>query len=201
MTTISSEHPLDLAAEIALAVQAYRRDDNLGVFLDRLRGLARSGTPDALTDAAEPYRDVPEVVIPLYEQVVAARPNDARAMVVLANAYWISGRGPETVGELASRAMNVDPLNRAAWHLWALTESRVRERVERWRQVADRFPHDQLARAALADNAASLAGAERDPIALDLAIATYRGLLAEAIAPAQRTALETAIETLSGWRI
>ena len=127
MTTIPSEQPFDVAAEIALALQAYRRDDNLGVFLDRLRGLARSTTPDALTDAAEPYRDVPEVVIPLYEQVVAARPDDARAMVVLANAYWLSGRGPDTVGELASRAMSVDPSNRAAWHLWALTESRVRE--------------------------------------------------------------------------
>jgi hypothetical protein len=201
MTTSSSEHPLDVAAEIALAVQAYRHDDNLGAFLDRLRGVARSATPDALTAAAEPYRDVPEVVIPVYEHVVATRPDDARAMVVLANAYWLTGRGPETVGALASRAMSVDPSNRAAWHLWALTESRVRERVERWRQVADRFPHDQLARAALADNAASLAGAERDPLALDLAIATYRGLLAEATAPAQRTALETAIDTLSSWRV
>jgi hypothetical protein len=105
------------------------------------------------------------------------------------------------VGELAARAITVDPSNRAAWHLWALAESRVRERVERWRQVADRFPHDQLARAALADNAASLAGAERDPLALDLAIATYRGLLADATAPAQRTALENAIKTLSGWRV
>jgi hypothetical protein len=192
---------LDVVAEIALAVQTYRRDDNLGAFLDCLRGLARSASPEALTEAAEPYRDLPEVVIPLYEQVVAARPSDARSLVVLANAYWLSGRGPDTVGDLASRAITVDPSNRAAWHLWALAESRVRERVERWRQVANRFPHDQLARAALADNAASLAGAERDPLALDLAIATYRGLLAEATAPAQRTALETAIKTLSGWRV
>jgi hypothetical protein len=201
MTTPLADRGPDVAAALAAAVQDYRRDDNLGVFLDHLRELARSVTPDALMNAAEPYRDVPEVVIPLYEQVVAARPNDARALVVLANAYWLSGRGPETVGELASRAISVDPSNRAAWHLWALTESRVRERVERWRQVADRFPRDSLARAALADNAASLAGAERDPIALDLAIATYRGLLAEATAPAQRSALETAIKTLSGWRI
>ena len=122
-------------------------------------------------------------------------------MVVLANAYWLSGRGPETVGELASRALSIDPSNRAAWHLWALAESRVRDRVERWQQVTARFPEDQLARAALADNAASLAGAERDPLALDLAIATYQGLLAEATAPAERTALENAIKTLRGWRV
>jgi hypothetical protein len=201
MTTISSGRPSDIASEIARAVEEYRRDDNLGVLLDRLRELARSASPETLADAAEPYRDFPEVVIPLYEQVVAGRPHDARAMVVLANAYWLSGRGPDTVGELASRAISADPTNRAAWHLWALAESNVRERMERWRQVADRFPHDRLARAALADNAASLAGAEHDPLALDLAIATYRGLLAEGAAPVQRMALEQAIETLSSWRL
>ena len=201
MTTTSSQHPSDIAAEIALAVQTYRRDDNLGSLLDRLRELARSASPEALTDAAAPYRDLPEVVIPLYEAVVARRPDDAQSMVVLANAYWLSGRGPETVGELASHALSVDPSNRAAWHLWALAESRVRDRVERWQQVTQRFPEDQLARAALADNAASLAGAERDPLALDLAIATYQGLLAEATAPAQRSALENAIKTLRGWRV
>jgi hypothetical protein len=122
-------------------------------------------------------------------------------MVVLANAYWLTGRGPEVVGELASRALAADPGNRGAWHLWALTEPRVRERVARWRQVAERFPTDQLARAALADNAASLAGAEHDPLALDLAVATYEGLLGEATEPAQRSALEAAIETLRGWRL
>jgi hypothetical protein len=201
MTTTSSEHPPDIAADVALAVDAYRGDDNLGALLDRLRQLARSASPESLADAAEPYRDLPEVVIPLYEAVVARRPDDARSMVVLANAYWLSGRGPDTVGDLASRAMAVDPSNRAAWHLWALAASRVRERMERWQQVANHFPHDQLARAALADNAASLAGAERDPLALDLAIATYQGLLAEATAPAQRAAPENAIETLRGWRV
>src|SRR5687768_1610078 len=114
MTTISSGKPSDIASEIARAVEEYRRDDNLGVLLDRLRELARSASPETLADAAEPYRDFPEVVIPLYEPVVAARPHDARAMVVLANAYWLSGRGPDTVGELASRAISADPTNRAA---------------------------------------------------------------------------------------
>ncbi len=204
MTTPSSAQLSDVArvaAEVASAVDAYRRDDNLGTLLDRLRGLAASAEPEALTAATEPFRDLPEVVIPVYERIVATRPTDARPMVVLANAYWLTGRGPEVVGELASRAVAADPANRGAWHLWALTESRVRERVARWQQVAERFPADQLARAALADNAASLAGAEHDPLALDLAIATYQGLLAEAAAPAQRAALESAIKTLSGWRL
>jgi hypothetical protein len=144
---------------------------------------------------------VPEVVIPVYEQVVARRPADAKSMVLLANAYWLTGRGPEVVGDLAARALAADPENRAAWHLWALAESRVRERVARWQEVVRRFPADQLARAALADNAASLAGVERDPLALDLAIATYEELLGEAAAPAQRDALERAIATLKGWRL
>jgi hypothetical protein len=190
-----------LAEELAAAVDAYRHDDNLGTLFDRLRALAVTAEPVELSAAAEPYRDLPEVVIPLYEHIVAARPADAPAMVLLANAYWVSGRGPNVVGELASRAMAVDPANRGAWHLWALTESRVRERVARWQQVADRFPADQLARAALADNAASLAGAEHDPLALDLAITTYEGLLAESTEPGQRQALEAAIKTLRGWRL
>jgi hypothetical protein len=189
------------AAELAAAVERYRRDDDLGALLDRLRALASRTAPDDLAVAAAPFRDVPEVVIPIYEQVVAQRPADARSMVVLANAYWLTGRGPEVVGDLASRALAADPENRGAWHLWALAEARVRERVARWQQVAQRFPGDQLARAALADNAASLAGAEHDPLALDLAIATYEGLLAEATLPAQRGALARAIETLKGWRL
>jgi hypothetical protein len=201
MSTPPSDAPSTVAAELAAAVRRYRRDDDLGALLDGLRALAARTAPEVLTTAAEPFRDVPEVVIPVYEEVVARRPADARAMVLLANAYWLTGRGPDVVGDLASRAVAADPENRAAWHLWALAESRVRERVERWQQVARRFPADQLARAALADNAASLAGAEHDPLALDLAITTYEALLAEATVPAQRSALERAIETLKGWRL
>jgi hypothetical protein len=190
-----------VATELASAVDAYRRDDDLGTLLDRLRHLAACAEPEALATASEPFRDLPEVVIPVYERIVAARPSDARPMVVLANAYWLTGRGPEVVGELASRAIAADPGHRGAWHLWALAEARVRERVARWQQVAERFPADQLARAALADNAASLAGAEHDPLALDLAIATYESLLAETTDSAQRRALEAAITTLKGWRL
>ena len=134
------------------------------------------------------------------ERAAAEKPDDARTLVALANAYWLSGSGPEVVGDLASRAIAADPDNRAAWHLWALAESNPRERVARWQQVSARFPTDDLARANVADNAAALAGAEHDYDALDLAIATYEELLRTADQPAQRDALDTAIRTLRRWK-
>jgi len=138
--------------------------------------------------------------LPELERAVKERPEDAKAIVALANHYWLIGAGPEAVGDLASRAIASDPENRAAWHLWALTESNPRERVARWQQVAKRFPQDELAKANLADNAASLAGAEHDYDAVDLAIVTYESLLATAQEPDQRAALEKAIRTLRGWK-
>ena len=89
-----------------------------------------------------------------------------------------------------------DDRTRGAWHLWALSEPGLRARVERWREVARRFPQDQLARAALADNAASLASGEDDPAALDVAIVPYESLLAEAVRPEQRLALESTLRAL-----
>jgi hypothetical protein len=135
------------------------------------------------------------------ETEVSNNPDDPQALVRLANAYWLGGRGPEEVHELASRALSIDPDNRAAWHLWAISESAPRERVSRWRQVVERFPSDQLARANLADNAASLAGAEMDPEALDLAILTYEQLLACAETAEQQDAVGKALQTLRGWRL
>ena len=73
--------------------------------------------------------------------------------------------------------MAADPSNRGAWHLWALSESDPRGRVRRWQQVSERFPGDDLALAATADNAASVAGAEHDYQMLDFAIETYERLL------------------------
>jgi len=138
--------------------------------------------------------------LPSLERAVAERPDDAKALVALANHYWLIGAGPEVVGDLASRAIASESDNRAAWHLWALTESNPRERVSRWQQVSARFPLDELAMANLADNAASLAGAEHDYQAVDLAIATYEDLLSTAQQPEQRIALEKAIKTLKGWK-
>jgi hypothetical protein len=190
-----------LADAIATAVESYRRDDDIGSLFDRLKQLAATADAETLAALAGQFRDEPGVAIPLYERIVALRPDDAQAMVVLANAYWLTGRGPDMVGELASNAIAIDPSNRGAWHLWALAESNVRDRVGRWRQVTQRFPADQLARAALADNATSLAGAEHDPLALDLAIETYESLLGESSHPDQRAALERTIATLRGWRL
>jgi hypothetical protein len=137
---------------------------------------------------------------PALERAVKEHPDDAKALVALANHYWLLGAGPEVVGDLASRAIASDPANRAGWHLWALAESNPRERVARWQQVSKRFPTDDLAKANLADNAASLAGAEHDYDAVDLAIVTYEELLATAQHPDQRAALEKAIKTLKGWK-
>jgi hypothetical protein len=191
----------DLAGALAAAVEEYRLQNDVGALIDRMKGLSAAADPDVLRAAAAPYHEMPEVVIPVYERVVAARPADAQAMVVLANAYWLTGRGADVVGALATRAITVDAGNRGAWHLWALAESDPRARMERWQQVATRFPADQLARAALADNAASVAGAEHDPLALDLAVQTYEGLWAEASRPEQRQALEETITKLKGWTL
>ena len=192
---------VDVHSEIASAVDAYREDANIASLLARIDRVARATDPETLASAVEPFRAMPEVAGPAYEHIVAARPDDARALVVLANAYWLAGRGPEQVADLASRAIAADPAHRGAWHLWALTEPDLRSRVSRWHQVTDRFPDDLLARANLADNAASLASTDHDREALDLAIETYAGRLALAEREEERRALERAIETLRGWRI
>jgi hypothetical protein len=193
--------PPDPAVVLAAAVEEYQQHGDVGALLDRVQVLSRAADPDALLAAAAPFRDLPEVVIPVYERIVAERPYDAQAMVVLANAYWLTGRGADVVGELAHRAIAADDGNRGAWHLWALAQSNPRDRMERWQQVANRFPGDQLARAALADNAASVAGAEHDPIALDLAVRTFEGLWAEASRDEERRALEETIAKLKGWKL
>lgn len=191
---------IDPAAELAAAAESYRLSANTAALLASLDGIARASTAESLIAAIEPYRGVPEIAGPIYEHILGRRPRDARAMVILANAYWLTGRGPEVVQELATRAISVDPDNRGAWHLWALSESDPRARTTRWKQVSARFPADDLARANLADNAAALAGAEHDREALTLAIRAYEALLATATVLEQRAALESALATLSGWR-
>jgi hypothetical protein len=190
----------DPSRELAQVVEEYHRAGDVGVLLDRLKALAKRTAPDVLKAASQPYREMPEVVIPLYERIVADVPGDAQAIVVLANAYWLTGRGPHFVEQLANRAKALDPGNRGAWHLWALAESDLRKRVDRWYAVTQQFPSDQLARAALADNATSLAGDEEDPVALRLAIDTYEGLLAETTQTAQRMALEQSLAALRKWK-
>lgn len=189
----------DVTALIQQAVDRYKSDGDMGALQDALAALPETA-PAILAEAVEPYRDMPEVAGPVYERIVAAEPDDARALVILANAYWLSGRGPDIVGELATRAIAADATNRGAWHLWALSEGNPRERTSRWKQVSARFPDDLLARANLADNAAALAGAEQDYEALDLAIDNYEELLERSDIPEQREALGKAIATLKGWK-
>jgi hypothetical protein len=192
---------IDPVAELSAAVSRYHDTSEYGVLLERLLAIADVTAPDALAAAAEPYLAIPEVAGPLYERIVAARPNDARALVILANSYWLTGRGAEATGELAARALAADPGNRGAWHLWALTEGVPRERMMRWKQVVERFPEDDLARASLADNATGLASGERDREALQLAIRSYEVLRRKATDPAQRAAVERALATLRSWTL
>lgn len=196
-----SSSPPDIATALDAAVHEYRQNGDVGALLDRVKSAVREAPPEALGAAATPYMDLPEVVIPVYERIVEASPTEAQPMVVLANAYWLTGRGADVVGQLAERAKSVDDGNRGAWHLWALAEPNPRGRMERWRAVTERFPADQLARAALADNAASVAGAEHDPLALELAVQTFEGLWAEASRDEERQALEETIAKLKGWKL
>lgn len=193
----------DPSTELKSIVDAYQRSGDVGGLFDQLKALAKRTAPEQLKTASQQFRDMPEVVIPLYERIVADSPppGDAQAMVVLANAYWLTGRGPNTVEQLAMRAKEIEPANRGAWHLWALAQTDLRKRVDRWLDVTTRFPGDQLARAALADNATSLANDEQDPVALKLAIASYESLLAETPGTAQRLALEESLKTLRSWRL
>lgn len=180
-------------------VTAYRKSGDVGVLLSALDEIARAFPTAELVAALAPYMELHEVAGPVFEAIVEREPDNARALVALANAYWLTGRGPEVVAGLATRALAADPANRAAWHLSALAQASPRERTERWSEVVARFPEDDLARANLADNAASLAGSENDSVALKLAISSYEVLLARATRTEQRAALEQAIAALKGW--
>jgi hypothetical protein len=165
-----------------------------------LSEITRDVSADDMYDAAELVRERPDVAVLLLEHVVDAQPNNSRALVRLANNYWLLGAGPQPVGELASRAIAIDPNDRAAWHLWALAEEKPRERVSRWQQVAARFPQDDLALANVADNAASVAGAERDYEMVDIAIAAFEELGKRARREDERAAVARALTTLRAWR-
>ncbi len=182
------------------AVESYKADGHMARLLDELAALADAATTDELFEAADAYAAMPEVLGPLMEVVVEREPEHVRALVRLANAYWLTGRGPDVVGALASRAITADPSHRGAWHLWALTETDPRARMNRWLQVTKRFPDDDLARANLADNAASVGTAEDDPVALRLALDTFAELRKTAPHPVQRAALDQAIDALRNRR-
>ena len=183
-------------AQLASIVDEYRQHADVAQLLRALETFSADLPTAELFRAADAHAAMPEVLGPLMEIVVAREPDNARALVRLANAYWLTGRGPDVVGELASRALAADPAHRGAWHLWALTEADPRARMMRWLQVTERFPDDDLAKASLADNAVSVASAEDDPVARRLALDTFSALRQTATHPAQRNALDQAIAAL-----
>jgi hypothetical protein len=185
-------------ARLTSIVEAYKAHHDVARLLAELHALAAESATTELFEAAEVHAAMPEVLGPLMEAVVDREPGHARALVRLANAYWLTGRGPDVVGALASRAIAADPSHRGAWHLWALTETEPRARMARWLQVTERFPDDDLARANLADNAASVGTAEDDPVAIRLALDTFAELRARSPRPAQRDALDRAMDALRG---
>lgn len=182
--------------QLTAVVDEYRQKADVPALLTALDAIAEGASVDELLSAGDAFASMPEVLGPLMEAVVRREPENARALVRLANAYWLTGRGPDVVGDLASRALTADPSHRGAWHLWALTETDPRRRMNRWVQVTERFPDDDLAKANLADNAASVGTTEDDPVAIKLALDTFRRLRATAPHPAQRDALDKAIEAL-----
>jgi hypothetical protein len=186
-----------LAADVADAVARYEATGSAGALHRRLAELADAVPATAAGADALVAARARSSRCPRWRPAVRAHrrppPDDARALVVLGNAYWLHGRGPDVVGDIAARALAADPANRGAWHLWALTESDPRQRMLRWQQVTVRFPDDDLARALFADAAASVAGAEHDDEALVLAIAGLRGAARPRRAPgAARRAREGA---------
>ncbi len=195
--------PTLIRALTAIATQdSHVRGDqtDLAALAASIREITRDASGEDLYDAAVQFQDRPDIATPLLEDVVRALPNNSRALVRLANCYWMLGAGPQPVAELASRAIAADPRDRAAWHLWALAEDQPRGRVGRWQQVVTRFPQDDLALANVADNAASVAGAEHDYEMVDVAIAAYEQLRSRAKRDEERTAVDRALETLRAWR-
>jgi hypothetical protein len=188
--------PTAAEAELDAVVADYRRTADAATLLGRLGVLARAHSTADLMEAVRPHLQLHEVAGPVFEVIVEREPTNARALVALANAYWLTGRGPDVVAALADRARTADPANRGAWHLWALAEPSPRGRTNRWMEVTQRFPDDDLARANLADNAAALAGAEDDPVALKLAVATFEELHRRATRDEQRAAIERALAAL-----
>ncbi|HKP16306.1 MAG TPA: hypothetical protein VJT85_09575, partial [Gemmatimonadaceae bacterium] len=90
-----SSSPTDVGAALDAAVREYRQRGDVGTLLDQVKAVVREAPAEALGDAAAPHMDLPEVVIPVYERIVELSPTEAQPMVVLANAYWLTGRGAE----------------------------------------------------------------------------------------------------------
>jgi len=64
--------------DLGQVVEEYRLTGNIGTLLDRVRALASRTDPEELARAVRAYANMPEVVIPAFEHIVAERPEDAR---------------------------------------------------------------------------------------------------------------------------
>ena len=187
--------------ELSSFVESYQQSGDVGLLFDQLKALAKRTAPDALKQAAQPFRDLPEVVIPLYERIVADSPNDAQAMVVLANSYWLTGRGPDAVEQLASRAKAIDRAESRRLAPLGAGRSRICESasiVGSKSRSAFRATNSRAPRSPTTPRVWRTT--KQDPVALKLAIATYEGLLAETKQTAQRLALEETLKKLRNWR-
>ena len=86
---------------VAAIVRDYHADADIPTLLARLDAVcAETSDTAALIAAVEPYREMHEVAGPVYERVVEREPENAAVLIALANAYWLTGRGPDVVGEI-----------------------------------------------------------------------------------------------------
>jgi hypothetical protein len=81
---------------------------------------------DAIDVARKDYREMHEVAGPVYERVVEREPENAAALVALANAYWLTGRGPRS-GDHANWQCDLDFL---------LTDKGMKHVIEKTREAA-----------------------------------------------------------------
>ena len=104
----SAEGP-GVRAQLDTVVNEYHQRGDVARLLASLDRIAGASSTEELVSAVEPYREMHEVAGPIYEVIVRREPDNARAIVTLANAYWLTGRGPDVVADLASRAIAADP--------------------------------------------------------------------------------------------
>ena len=133
--------------------------------------------PTRSSTASQPFRDMPEVVIPaLRANRRSTRPTDAQAMVILANAYWLTGRGPDAVEQLAVRAQGDrpdQPRRLASLGAHAGRPAQTRRPLARGHEAISRPTNSRAPRSPTTPRASRTT--KHDPVALKLAIATYEG--------------------------
>ena len=80
----------DIRAALGAIVQEYHQRGDVPRLLEQVATLAQAAPSDQLLIAVEPFRDMHEVAGPIYEVIAEREPNNAKVLVALANAYWLS---------------------------------------------------------------------------------------------------------------